>query len=226
MLDHADRGDLVEASVEVAVVADLDLDPIGVTGLGDALAGALRLRLRQRHAEHLPGTAARGLDREAAPAAADVEHPVALADRELVGRQLELRPLGGLERRVALLPRDSGGREEGAAVGHRAVEEELEELVRDVVVMADGARVALLAVPAPLRDELGGRPRRRRRQAHRADGGQHQPQAARRIDRRRLPAVEQGDHGVHVVDLELARYVGATEAELAGGAQRMGDRLR
>src|SRR5262249_15819896 len=63
--------------------------------------------------------------------------------------QVELCELGLLERHPRL-------GEEGAAVGHRVVEEELEELVRDVVVVADGLGVVGLAVAGGGRGPAGG----------------------------------------------------------------------
>ena len=39
-------------------------------------------------------------------------------------------------------------------------------------------------------------------------------------ERRRVPAAEQGDHPVQVVDVDLAADVGATEPELAGARSR------
>ena len=177
-------------------------------------AGERGLRLRQRDPGDLHAVLARGVDREAAPAAADVEQPLALLQRELRAHELELRPLRLLEARPA-------AREERAAVGHRLVEEEREELVREVVVVAHGARRApgcggaragAARRPAPAAG-ASARPRARRRSARRS--------CAAPVERRRLPAVEQRQHGVEVVDLERAAHVGAPEAELAGRAQHV-----
>ena len=63
-----------------------------------------------------------GVDREAAPAAADVQHALARLQVELAAHQVELRLL-------RLLERAGAARAERAAVGHRLVEEEAEELV-------------------------------------------------------------------------------------------------
>ena len=119
--------------------------------------------------------------------------------------------------------RDAG--EEGAGVGHRLVEEEREELVADVVVVADGLAVALGGVLAAAEVDLG--LRRGRRAAH--AGGSHgcgdQPGLRRRPNRRRLPVVEQPDHGIHVVDLDRAGDVGAPQPELPGRRDRVGDRV-
>jgi hypothetical protein len=45
-----------------------------------------------------------------------------------------------------------------------------------------------------------------------------EPQSLREAERGRIPAAEQGDHPVQVVDVDLPAYVGAAEPELAGGA--------
>ena len=77
VLGHADARDRVErARRQLAVVGDADLDPVGQAGGGDALARQLRLRLGQRDAEHAHAVLARRVDREAPPAAADVEDPL------------------------------------------------------------------------------------------------------------------------------------------------------
>ncbi len=157
---------------EVAVVHHPDLDPVGDAGLLGPLAGLLGLRLGEGDAEHAgPVLGRRAQSGKAAPAAADVEHPLALLQRQLAGDRVELRflrlPPG------SRLPR----REEGAAVGHRLVEEEGEELVGDVVVVADGPRVALLAVALPAgRSSASGR---RRRAA--GPGGAHAPSSSRAL---------------------------------------------
>ena len=74
--------------------------------------------------------------------------------------QLELRLLRLLERLGA-------AREDRARVRHRLVEEQGEELVRHVVVVADGAPVARVAVAAPAGAQLGGRRARERAQRSR-----------------------------------------------------------
>jgi hypothetical protein len=111
-----------------------------------------------------------------------------------------------------------------AAVDHRRPEKELEELVGDVVVVADGAGVALLAVALAARAQLGGGPRRRLDDPHRPHGGQHQRPLVGAVERGRLPAVEDPDHLVDVVDLELAADVGAAEPQLSRRPQRVSDR--
>ena len=213
VLDHADRGDRVEALAgEVAVVHDADLDPVGDAGLLGPLARPLGLRRREGDADDAGAVLGRRPEREAAPAAADVEHPVALLQRQLAGDRLQLLFLRRLQRLRTL-------GEEGAAVGHRLVEEEGEEVVGDVVVVANGAGVALLAVAAAAEDELGGGAAGRALDAGGAHRAERQSRHVAAIERRRLPGVEQLDHRVHVVDLDLAADVGAAEAELARRAQ-------
>ena len=151
---------------------------------------------------------------KAAPAAADVEHPLALFQGELAGDRVELLFLGLLQGLGAL-------GEEGAAVGHRLVEEEGEEVIGDVVVVAHRLGVALLAVAAAAEHELGVGPPRRPLDPGGAHRAEQQAALVGAVQRRRLPAVEQLDHRVHVVDLDVAADVGAAEPELAGGAQRV-----
>ena len=126
--------------------------------------------------------------REAAPAAAHVEHALALLERELRADQLELRLLRLLERLRA-------AREDRAAVGHRVAQEQREEVVRDVVVVAHRARVALEAVAPAARAQLrlrrraagAGRPTRAppRARAGPARAGRAAAAASRRAPRAR-----------------------------------------
>ena len=148
------------------------------------------------------------MDREAAPAAADVQHAHARLQLELARDQIELRALGLLERLRA-------PREDRAAVGHRLVEEQREELVADVVVVADRRRVALQAVTLAVQDQLEaralGHPARQR-------GGQDaQPQtrlvASAQLSR--LPFVDHDERAVQIVHRQRAVHVGAAEAERA-----------
>jgi len=90
-------------------------------------------------------------------------------------------------------------------------------------MMAHGAGVAREAVAPPARAQLDGRRPRRAHQARRADRAAQQAPLRRAVDRRRRPVAQQRQHGVEVVDLQLAGDVRAGQAELARGEQRMGD---
>jgi hypothetical protein len=147
------------------------------------------------------------VQREAAPAATDVEDAVALLQPELGADELELGLLGFLERGRA-------AREDRAAVGHRRVEEEGEELRRKVVVVAHRAAVARDRVAAALRDELGVGARGRLREPGRLRRRDRQPRLRRAVERRRLPLAHDVDGGIEVVDLDLARDVRAPDAQL------------
>jgi hypothetical protein len=71
-----------------------------------------------------------------APAAADVEQPLALSEAELAADDVELALLSLIERVVR-------GDEVRARVDHASTEHEAVEAIRDVVVVADGGAVAL-----------------------------------------------------------------------------------
>ncbi len=218
VLDHADAGDLVERLAgQLAVVHDADVDAVADARLLRPLARERGLRLGQRDPGDRDAVLARRVDRQRAPAAADVEHPLALLQRQLGADQVEL----GLLRRLEARP---VAREERAAVGHRLVEPQREEVVRDVVVVRDRALVALDAVPAPARAQLALRHRRRLDRPHRARGGDGQPQLGGTVDRRRLEVEDRRHRLVDVVDLDRPAHVGAADAELAGRAQRVGER--
>jgi hypothetical protein len=219
VLDHADARDLVEGLVvQLAVVGDADLDAIIEPGLAHALARELRLRLGQRDAGDLDAMALGRVDRERAPAAADVEEPLARLEPELLADQLTLVVLRLLEgRRPA--------REDRAAVGHHRVEEQREELVAGVVVVSDSAAVASEAVEAPALAQLD----RRHPWWWRDPGGagdcRGEPECVRRPDLWRLPIDDESNGRVELgdLDIEIAADVGAPEAELARTAQEVCD---
>src|SRR4051812_9298112 len=220
VLDHADAGDRVEALAgQLAVVGDADVDLVGDAVLRGQVARALRLRLGERDPGHVDAVARGGVDGEAPPAAADVEDALAALEPELGADELELGLLGLLERRRA-------AREDRAGVGARRAEEQLEELVGDVVVVAHRAAVALDAVAAAAGAQLGGRRARDAAPRAGAQRGQRDLRLHARVDRRRLPVVEQLQRLVDVVDVEVADHVGAAEAELAGCAQQVAERAR
>jgi hypothetical protein len=87
------------------------------------------------------------VQRERAPAAADVEDALAGLQVELRADEVELGPLRLLERRRA-------AREDRARVRHRLVQEEREVLVGEVVVVRDRALVAQDRVALALRAQL------------------------------------------------------------------------
>ena len=221
VLDHADAGDRVEAGLgQLAVVGDADLDPVGDAGCRGPLPRQPGLRLGEGDPEHADAVARGGVDREAAPAAADVEHPLALAQTELRADQLELCLLRLLERRGA-------AGEDRAAVGHRLVEEEGEELVGDVVVVADRAQRRAPACGArPRGTQLRRGPARGPGQAAGAHRRERQPPPRLGVERRRLPASSRPITASRSSGSSVAGDVGAADPELAGRPQRVGDRPR
>ena len=104
VLDHADRGDGVERLArELAVVDDAEVGAVGDARLLGAAPRGLDLRRRERDAGDVHAVALGGVDRERAPAAADVEHALAARQRQLLADELELGLLRLLER---LAPRE------------------------------------------------------------------------------------------------------------------------
>ena len=94
--DHLDRGDGVELLSRVAVILKADLDPVAKAGFGDLLVGPGLLLRRQCQADDL-GAALRRLDRQAAPAAADLQQPLARPQIQTVEQKRHLAPLGVFE---------------------------------------------------------------------------------------------------------------------------------
>ena len=220
MLDHADARDrVVLAGAELAVVRNPELDQVLHPDRPRPLLCEPHLRGRQRHPKHVRAVPPGGVDREASPAAADVEHALSLAEAELPADQLELGLLGLLERLGA-------AREVRAAVGHRLVQEKGEELVADVVVVAHRPAVARHGVALAAQPQLGGRRLGRRDQSAGANDPGGEPELAAYRQRRRLVGVDDSQRRVEVVDLQQPRDVSAAESKLAGRPEDVGQRAR
>ncbi len=229
VLGEPDRGHRVELALhDVAVVAVPDLGELAEPLLGDLLLRPGGLLGRQRRADHLDPAPGRVAD-HAAPAAADVEQPVALLQPQLVEDQPVLVLLGLFQGPVGITV-------DRAGVGHRRAEHVLVELVGDVVVVVDGLGVASLGVaqalqrdPAPARQRLLRRRRDRLEPfpAERArDGDQRQ---------RRRPMELHGLHGlqdvvriarVHPLGRHVAGDIGAGHAEIARRRRQIVDAAR
>jgi len=133
VLEHLDRDDAIEAAVELEAVdvghPVLDVAEPAPRGLG---AQELPLRRRVRHREHGRARVALGdPERERAPAAAEIEHPLAVLETGARGGQREHLLLGGRE---ILDP----GREEAGAVLQARPEHQPEELGGHLVVLPVG----------------------------------------------------------------------------------------
>jgi hypothetical protein len=79
-------------------------DQLAETLFGCALGRLIDLRLREADAEHLDLALARGVERHAAPAAADVKQPLSGLEVELRADQVELGLLGLFQRGGAVAP--------------------------------------------------------------------------------------------------------------------------
>ena len=156
MLAHLQRDDrVVRAVADVAVVLQPDVDPVGEPLVGRALRGERLLLARERDAGDVHAVVLGGVQRQRAPAAADVEQPLAGLQAELAADQIELVALRVGERVVRGVARPVG-----AGVRHPRVEHERVEVVGQVVVVGDRRAVAQLGVQPAAQLRL----RRRRRQ--------------------------------------------------------------
>lgn len=139
VLEHPDARDAVELPVDFAIVLQADLDLVLEAGGLHARGGEIELVLRQRHAETRRAELLRGAQHERAPAAADVEQPLAGLELDLRQDMVDLLDLRGREIFIAVL-------EVRARVHHVLVEPQLVELVRHVVVVLDRLLVGALRV--------------------------------------------------------------------------------
>ena len=208
------------AVVEVAHLGEV-AEPLAL----DRRLGPLGLLERERHAQRAYAVLAGGVAHHRAPAAADVEQPLAGLQRELAGDQVELRRLRLLQRRV-------GGLVERAGVGHRRAEHQLVEAVGDVVVVRDDLGVARHRVAQPLDGAAPPRQvllRRRGRRAqvgqaeaaddgHRLGGGRHPELRVVLEQHQRVVGVAR----VHAGEVEVEAGVGPRQAEVAGRGHQVG----
>ena len=121
---------------DFSVVLQPDLDPVSQPPLGDALVDEPLLLGRDRHADHPRAEVLGRVQRQRPPTAPDVEQAPIGPEVELAADQVELRVLGRLDGLVGVVA------VVGARVGHRRVEDQRVELVRQVVVVADRPPVA------------------------------------------------------------------------------------
>src|SRR6202166_2785273 len=145
MLEHADRYDAVEAAIGIAIVDQVESGIPRKPALDRPVLGALVLLLRQRDTGHLRAGNFRKIERQTAPAAADIEHLGPGLDAELRREMALLGQLRVVERLILRL-------EIGAAILLVAVEEQPVKPAVEVVVMRNvvartRSRIELLQPP-------------------------------------------------------------------------------
>ena len=217
LLEHADRGDLVELAFHLRKVLQDDLDPLLQAEARHLLARQRRLFLGQRHAGRLDAVMLRGMADQRAPAAADVEEAIARLQPQLAADHVELVRLRAGEIVVPV------GLKVGAGIDHLGIEEEPVERVRDVVVVGDVPLVG------------GGLPVARRVLVDPVEGPRHvrgrAQEGERRLQRLDLarPLETPADLALRplrgevedraVLELEQARHMGVDQrVERSGGA--------
>ena len=166
MLEHADRDDAVVVPALLAVVAQIKPHPVGQPGGGGAPIRDLELFLGQGQPGDVGAALAGQVQRQPAPARADIEHPLSRPEQQLrrdVALLVLLRGVDVVVRRAEI----------GAGILPVAIEKQLVELVRQIVMMRHVAprprhRVVLVhagardACPPPPSASAGSRPARRR----------------------------------------------------------------
>jgi hypothetical protein len=147
VLEHPHAHHFVERALERAEVRAANLDAVLETGIGDALLRPRRVTLAERDAHSRDTVIPRGMEEQAAEAAADVHEPLARHEPQLLADAFELLPLEILE---GVLAREGVA----ARVGHRVVEERLEEVVSEVVVAPYVAGVPAQQVGRPAEERV------------------------------------------------------------------------
>ena len=229
VLGQSDRRNGVESHLaNVAVVGVPHFGQLREPFVGDRLCRPLRLFGRQGGTDH-PDPVSRRVAHHAAPAAADVEQPVAGLQPQLLENQPVLVLLGLFQRRV-------GVGIHRARVRHRWAQHPSVERVGHVVVVVDGLGVTGLAVHQAVSDPAPPRRRLLRRRCHRQqtldadradDIGQHPRRRPLELDPvgQRLEQLVRVS-GMDAVRLQVTRHVRAGKAELAGGRGQVGGPAR
>ena len=132
MLEHADRGDLVEPRVtfDQRVVALFERHAVCKAKALSLVARVGDLLLGKGQADDLRAIVLRRVAGERAPAAADVEHRLAGRKAQLAADHVELLALGRVEIVAPVV-------KIGAAIDHLLVEPQFVEGVGEVVVVGD-----------------------------------------------------------------------------------------
>src|SRR5579862_7522778 len=154
--DHLDGDELVETTLEVAIVLEQQCDAILEAQSGDLRARIGVLLTRDGGARDTASVSGRSMDRKAAPARPDLEQMILRAQRELAADGVELGDLGFVQRHLLV-------RENAARIRHGLIEHELVELVAEIVVRVDiahapRATVAIHGVKQPLHRSVEARP--------------------------------------------------------------------
>jgi hypothetical protein len=138
MLEHANRDDAVEfLTLHRPVVLQFEADAIGKAAFLRPFAGDLQLLFAQRDAGEIDARRRfRDIHAHPAPAGADFQHPLVRLKQQL-GRDMAL--LGNLR----LLQADAGRIVIGTGILPVLVQEQLEQLFREIVVMGDVALVVV-----------------------------------------------------------------------------------
>jgi len=137
VLEHADADDLVERFLaQVSVVPEFHADAVAEPKPGDPVLSIRHLLPAQTYPQRVDSEAPRGIDRQPAPTASDIEQPLAGFQAQLAADVPHLVLLRSVE---VLL---SGGKV-SAGVLQVAVEPQGVELVAHVIVILDRGQVAL-----------------------------------------------------------------------------------
>ncbi len=148
VLEHADAHDLVESlALQFAIVAQLHTRSIRDAGGGDAPLCLVALLLAQRYPESARSEAFGRAYHERAPAAADVEKPLAGVKAQLAQGVVQLGRLRIVERFAIALPVRT-------RIHHIAIEEAAVEINRLIVMETDRGAVAGAGVNPPAQARL------------------------------------------------------------------------
>ena len=181
-LDHLDADYRIERALHRTVVLDQHIDLVFEPRCRDAPPGQCGLLLRQRDSCH-PRTPVGGPERQFSPAGANFQEPASRTYANSVEEPVDLAPLRDGEG----VPR---ALEQCGGVGHRLIEEQGEQVVRQVVVpgyVAPGTTevVVLVVRVGPLGEAAQGRNRAGDNRPDVPDDGLQQADQVRRVSTRR-----------------------------------------
>ena len=129
-LQHFHGNELVKSPVQVAIVALQQRDLILEPGFCHPVAGILVLLLRDRGGRHPAAILLRRVQRKTAPASANLEQVILLAELQLAADTIKLGDLGIIEGRFRPCKNSRG-------ILHACIEPERKKIIANIVVRRD-----------------------------------------------------------------------------------------
>ena len=199
--EHLDGDDPVEASFHAAIILEPDADQFLESFFLNLLPRVRVLLLRDRDRRDAAAVRFRKMNADGTPTASDLETLLPAFECEKGADPFDLRLLRGFDRHVRAF-------EDRRGIDHRLVEEQAEEIVREVVVSSN--------VPAASGDRVPSQTMYHPVDRRKWTEEQFAPAGRRKRGRVLRVQNEPGDHLGEVISLPFAGHVRLGESDVAG----------